>query len=164
MYKFHLRHEGYADIIQVLGAVFGCAFNAFGICVSTGVFTAVCDTRPLPCLRSALCFAWPTVCKAAVEMHALKKSPHFWWEGETYLLLNIVKDLDFIYNLWFAQCQLSSDRYGANSGSKWCQISGIFWLCFCKMGRRRRIVLLMAMVEVCTTACKREYERIIHFH
>lgn len=30
---------------------------------------------------------------AGVDLHAQKKSPHFWSEGETHLL-NIMKDLD----------------------------------------------------------------------
>lgn len=36
----------------------------------------------------------PTFIKAEVEMHVPKKSPHFWWEGVTQQLFNIVKDLD----------------------------------------------------------------------
>lgn len=54
---------------------------------------AVCDTWTVACLWSALCVASPTVCKAAVKMHAQEKSPHSLLEGETYPHLNIMKYL-----------------------------------------------------------------------
>ena len=52
---FQLRRVGYADIIQLLGVFFGHVYSTFRICISTGVFTAFCNTQPLACLRSALC-------------------------------------------------------------------------------------------------------------
>lgn len=73
--SFWLRHVGYARIIHDLGA-------------SCGVFIAVCDTRPLPCWRSALRSGWSTGCKAGVE------KPHIQLEGDTHLVLNIMKTLD----------------------------------------------------------------------
>ena len=70
---------GYAGIIRVLEAFFGHVCSAFGICVSVGVFAAVCDSLWPLTVRSVHCYGCctqndkPTVCRAAVEMYAQKK-------------------------------------------------------------------------------------------
>ena len=65
--------------LRVLGAFFE-RVCVFGICVSVVLFTAVCDTRPLTCLRPALFVVHKPTSQQFAEMHAQKKSPYFWSE------------------------------------------------------------------------------------
>lgn len=53
------------------------------ILIVGGVFSVVCDT-----------WSQTSWLQSAQQMHAEKKSPHFRWEGETHLLLNIKKYLE----------------------------------------------------------------------
>ena len=95
---------------MLYGALFGSVYTEIWICILNGVFTAV-KRKQTHCLfpvYGQLCVSswilWdtqtnkPSFCKAGVEAHAPKKSPHFCSEGETYKLplLNIMKDQDMI--------------------------------------------------------------------
>lgn len=62
---FQLGHVGSANIIQVLGQLFGyvyCTYTIFLICILAVFLATVWHTQPLAC--SSLCVAKPTICKA----------------------------------------------------------------------------------------------------
>lgn len=73
---------------EVLMAVFGHIQGAFRICVSTGLFTSLQTASCLFTVSSVPCKQLNSqgVYKAGVKIHAKKRSPHFWSEGETEVL------------------------------------------------------------------------------
>lgn len=90
-------YAGYLDIFQVSGAFCGHVYSIFETCGLTEVFTAVGDTWPPACLWSAL----QAVNKTSSQQFArpsysmCKRTGHvFGSEGNTDLLLNIIKEMD----------------------------------------------------------------------